>query len=96
MPERPARPLFPNPFYFLLMAASTIFVVTALAYLASPLVQGPAGEGRGRESIAAWFDRRAPLALGIEFAVMLVTGALAMATDRWLGPDSAGKKPWGP
>jgi hypothetical protein len=81
MPPRPVKPLFPNPFYVLVLVASTLFVVTALAYLISPLVSGTAPAGR--ETIAAWFDRHAPLALGVEFAVMLGAGALAMTTDQW-------------
>ena len=81
MQARPVKPLFPNPFYVLVLVASTLFVVTALAYLISPLVQGSGPAGR--ETIAGWFDRHAPLALGVEFAVMLISGALAMATDHW-------------
>ena len=96
MTSRPSKPLFPNPFYVLLMAASVFFVMTALAYLVSPLVQGAERDRSGGESIAALFDRRAPLALGIEFVVMLLAGACAMATDRWFTPDQPGKKPWGP
>ena len=96
MTSRPSKPLFPNPFYVLLMAASVIFVMTALAYLVSPLVQGAQPDRLGGDSIAALFDRRAPLALGIEFAVMLLAGSGAIATDRWFTPDQPGKKPWGP
>ena len=81
MPPKSPKPLFPNPFYVLVLVASTFFVVTALAYLISPLVQGNAPAGR--DTIAIWFDRHAPLALGVEFAVMLAAGMLAMATDQW-------------
>ena len=69
-----------NPFYVLLLAVSTLVVVTALAYLVSPSVLARAP--RGGSPAAEWLDRHGPLALGIEFAVMLVSGILAMATDR--------------
>ncbi len=80
MTDRPRKRLFPNPFYVLLLAASTLFVLTALGYLISPTVQEQAGPGR---ALAAWLDRRGPLALGSEVAVMIASGLLAMATDRW-------------
>ena len=63
-------------------------MVTALAYLVSPYVaqraaNRPAGvQGQGSLALAEWFDRRSPTALAIEFAVMLVSGLLAMVTDR--------------
>jgi len=78
----------PNPFYVVLLIASTAFVVTALAYLVSPYVaqraadRPGAGPGPGSLALAEWFDRRSPTALAIEFAVMLVSGLLAMVTDR--------------
>ncbi len=70
-------------------------MVTALAYLVSPYVAQRAanrpavGLGQGSLALAKWFDRRSPTALAIEFAVMLVSGLLAMVTDR--PPDG---KPW--
>ena len=70
-------------------------MVTALAYLVSPYVaQGAAdrpgaGPGRGSLALADWVDRRSPTVLAIEFAVMLISGLLAMVTDR--PPDG---KPW--
>jgi hypothetical protein len=78
-PERPAKKLFPNPFYVLLLVASTLFVVTTLGYLVGPSTQEPSGAG----GPARWLDRHGPMALGVEFVVMLVSGLLAMATDRW-------------
>jgi hypothetical protein len=71
-----------------LLIASTAFVVTALAYLVSPYVaqraadRPGAGPGPSSLALAEWFDRRSPTALAIEFAVMLVSGLLAMVTDR--------------
>ncbi len=70
-------------------------MVTALAYLVSPYVaqrvadRPDAGPGGGSLALAEWFDRRSPMALAIEFAVMLVSGLLAMMTDR-----PTGGKPW--
>ena len=69
-------------------------MVTALAYLVSPYVAQRAANrpGQGSLALAEWFDRRSPMALAIEFAVMLVSGLLAMLTDRtpvdrpWRGP----------
>lgn len=79
----------PNPFYVLLMVVSTAFVVTALAYYIGPTVvekavaeAGPGGRPRLPAAVA-WLDREAPRLLAAEFAVMLVLGILAMATDHW-------------
>jgi hypothetical protein len=66
---------------------STLFVFTVLAYLVSPYVLAPKQEqrpqGAGSLALAAWLDRNAPQALGLEFIVMLLTGIIAIATDRW-------------
>ena len=35
---------------------------------------------------AAWLDRNAPWLLAVEFAVMFLTGVLAMVTDPWFSP----------
>jgi predicted PurR-regulated permease PerM len=91
MSERSAKKLFPNPFYVALLLASTLFVLTILAYLIGPTIQEQAvnqaragkGPGAGALGTAAWLDRNGPLALGIELLVMLLSGLLAMATDRW-------------
>jgi hypothetical protein len=82
-PERPAKKLFPNPFYVLLLVASTLFVVTTLGYLVGPMTQEASGAGGNSGGPAKWLDRHGPMALGVEFVVMLVSGLLAMATDRW-------------
>jgi hypothetical protein len=92
MPNRPAKKLFPNPFYLLLLISSTVFVLTTFAYGVVPTLQSrathrpdAAGQQPGPASVAltAWLDRRGPLVIGVEFSVMLVTGMLAMLTDRW-------------
>jgi hypothetical protein len=90
------REVFANPFFVVLMATSVIFVITVLAYLISPSVlePGPAQPAPGAGSLmaAAWLDRNAPLALAVEFAVMLLTGVLAMVTDPWFSPRAKPKQ----
>jgi hypothetical protein len=93
-PNRPPKRLFPNPFYVLLLAASTLFVVTTFAYLVAPYAVERAAKAAGprpaSSPAAEWLDRHGPLALGVEIAVMLVAGLLAMATDRWF-PEKPGR-----
>jgi hypothetical protein len=83
-PERPGKRLFPNPFYALLLVASTLFVVTALAYLVAPSAR--------RGAVAVWVERHGARTLGVEVVVMLAAGLLAMATDRWF-PETPGRPP---
>jgi hypothetical protein len=90
MADRPHKRLFPNPFYVVLLIASTVFTMTALAYLIGPSIeqralQRAAADRPGPASLAltAWLDRNGPLVLAIEIGVMFVSGVLAMATDRW-------------
>jgi hypothetical protein len=84
------NPIFTNPFYVGLLVVSTLFVVTALAYLVAPgvLEEAPAPEGARSRALAEWLDHRAPLLLGIEFVVMLAVGVLAMLTDDWFAARS--------
>jgi hypothetical protein len=96
MAIRPSKKRFPNPFYVLLLLTSTAFVLTTLGYLVSPTIQRQAAnqvDGRRVSptsvAAAAWLDRNAPKALGVEFAVMLAAGLLAMATDRWFPAKTA-------
>lgn len=84
------KKLFPNPFYVLLLAASTLFVVTVFGYLISPTMRQQAGK-EGSTSLADWIDRNGPLALGGEIAVMIASGLLAMATDRWFSQKIGSK-----
>jgi hypothetical protein len=91
MTEQPRRrEVFSNPFFVILLIASTLFVLTVLAYLVSPYVIAPRPgrppTGEGSIALALWLDAHAPMALGVEFAVMLAMGILAMATDRWFSP----------
>src|SRR5215213_9526922 len=96
MAERPRKPLFPNPFYVVVLLSSTVFVVTALAYLVSAIgfdsvpARKAAGPGPGSRAMAAWLDRHGQLALAVEFAVMFVFTLLAMATDHWFSPKTKG------
>jgi hypothetical protein len=99
MADRPRKALFPNPFYVILLVSSTVFTVTVLAYLIGPSIEqralDPSAAGRpgsGSLALAAWLDRKGPLILAFEFAVMLVSGLLAMATDRWF-PGQPTRKP---
>jgi hypothetical protein len=77
--------LLTNPFYLALVAVSTIFVVTVLAYLASgfALQPGRAPTSEFSNRVALWLDRNGPFVLGVEFLVMLPIGVVMMATDRW-------------
>ena len=89
------REVFANPFFVILLGTSTLFVLTVLAYLVSPWVLAPnpvrQRPGAGSMALAAWLDRNGPLALGIEFVVMLLAGTIAMATDPWFSPRSKSK-----
>jgi len=85
-----------NPFYVLVVAAGTAFVVTALGWLAAPMIQqkakaagqGGAGPGAGSLAMAAWLDRWAVPALTVEVVVLIAAGLLAMATDRWFSREA--------
>lgn len=93
---RRRRDIFANPFFAVLMATSVVFVLTVLGYLVSPwvLVPKPGSPPSSPTSIAVadWLDRNAPKTLAIEIVVMLATGVLAMATDRWFS-ERAKPKP---
>ena len=88
------KPLYPNPFYVVLVVASTAFVVTVLGYLVAPMVQqkstnpapGATVPGAGSIALAAWFDRWAVTLIAVEIVAMIVCGLLAMASDRWFAP----------
>jgi hypothetical protein len=86
-----------NPFFVVLLGTSALFVLTVLGYLTSSRDLDPAAvhapPGPLRRAIAEWLDRNAPLALGVEFIVMLLSGIVAMATDHWFSPRSRQKRP---
>jgi predicted PurR-regulated permease PerM len=102
--SRSRKRLFPNPFYVLLIITSTVFTITALAYLIGPTIvqqarQQPATAtgrpGPGSLALAGWLDRTGPWVLGGELAVMLASSFLAMATDRWF-PSKPPRQPPAP
>jgi hypothetical protein len=100
------REVFANPFFVVMMAASVAFVLTVLAYLVSASVLEPGALGGNESSslpkhartasslaTAAWLDRNAPWVLAVELGVMLITGVVAVATDRWFSPRPKPKPP---
>jgi hypothetical protein len=94
---RRKREIFANPFFAILLLTSVVFVLTALAYLASAgvLNSEPGAPPQSARSIAfgKWLDRNAPIVLGVELLVMLGTGALAMLLDPWFSDRSKPKPP---
>jgi len=75
-----------NPFYFLLLLSSLVFVLTALAYAVVPILEEKAKEAGDipppsplRDALRAdgwkW--------LLIQTAVMIVLGLASMGLDRW-------------
>lgn len=95
----PAKKSRPNPFFVILLVASTAFAITAwIGYVGPLLAKAPArveraDPGADPQALAEWFNRHGTTALTVEFAVMLVSGLLAMATDKWFSP---GPTPEGP
>ena len=91
MAEPKRKPLYPNPFYVLLVLASTAFVLTVLGYLIAPMIHekarnlpaGAAPPSPGSLALAGWFDRWSVTAITIEIVVMTATSLLAMVSDRW-------------
>jgi hypothetical protein len=92
MPEpAPRKPLYPNPFYVLVVLAGTAFVITTLGWLVAPMIQqkamkaapGASAPGAGSLAMATWLDRWAVTALTVEIVVLIVASLLAMAVDRW-------------
>ena len=85
------KPLYPNPCYILLVLVSSAFVLTTLGWLIAPMIQqkalhpapGSTPPGAGSLALAAWFDRWSVTALTIELVLIVGSGILAMAIDRW-------------
>jgi hypothetical protein len=92
------KPLYPNPFYVLLVVVSAAFVVTTFGWLIAPMVQrkahilapGARPPGAGSLALAAWFDRWSVTALAIELVLIVASGFLAMASDRWFPKEGQG------
>jgi hypothetical protein len=81
MSEREPR----NPLYFLLLIASLLFVVTALAYAVVPELEKKAAEAGSPPPPSAWRDSLRQdgwLWLLCEVAAMMVLGLLSMGLDR--------------
>ncbi len=72
-----------NPFFVALMVVSTLFVMTCLGYLIGPFARQATPEipDAQRGGMAEWLDRRGPMALAVEFAIMGTLAVLAMATE---------------
>jgi hypothetical protein len=71
-----------NPFYVILIAAGTAFLLTACAYAVMMLHANrgfPAG-GRARQMLA-WLNDHGGLVMGAELAVLLAAAVVAAATD---------------
>jgi hypothetical protein len=97
IPPQKKREVFANPFFNVMMAASVVFVLTVLAYLVSLYVlqqaDGEAAQAASSVAMAQWLDRNGPMALAVEFIVMLVSGLVAMATDPWFTTQPRTKPP---
>jgi hypothetical protein len=91
------REVFANPFFVVMMAATVVFVITVFAYLISPTVlEAVPGKPQPSErslAIAVWIDQNAPWVLAVEFAIMFVTGVVAMVVDPWFTPRPKPKPP---
>ena len=75
-----------NPFYFLLLATSLVFVVTVLAYVVVPMLEEGAiraGEVPPPSPFRDSLRDTGWLWLLIEVAAIVVFGLLSMGLDRW-------------
>jgi putative effector of murein hydrolase LrgA (UPF0299 family) len=88
------KPIYPNPFYVLLVIASTALLITVLGWLIAPMIQqkalntppGSTPPGPASIAMAAWFDRWSVTALTVELVIIFAASFLAMASDRWFQP----------
>ncbi|MCS6850652.1 MAG: hypothetical protein NZ700_05725 [Gemmataceae bacterium] len=75
----------PNPFYWLLLLTSVVFVVTALAYAVVPVLEQKARDAGMAPPPSPWRDalrRDGWLWLLIEVALVIVFSLLSMVWDR--------------
>jgi len=75
----------PHPLFLLLLAASLLFVVTALAYALVPILEEKAAEAGAPASPSAFriaLRSQGWLWLLLELAAMLVLGIASMVADR--------------
>ena len=80
-----------NPFYFLLLAASMVFVATAIAYGILPQIEDNSvsfGQHTAISPFRAALRADGPRWLLYEVAVMAVLVALCMGLDWWRSPRS--------
>jgi hypothetical protein len=81
MPPREPR----NPFYLLLLLASLLFVITALAYALVPVLEEKARDAGQPPPPSAWRDALRQDGwrwLLVEVAAMMVLGLASMGLDR--------------
>jgi hypothetical protein len=81
MPPREPR----NPLYFLLLVASLLFVVTALAYAVVPVLEEKARDAGQAPPPSPWRDALRQDGwrwLLVEVAAMILFGLLSMGLDR--------------
>jgi hypothetical protein len=74
-----------NPFYFLLLLASLLFVITALAYAVVPVLEEKARDAGEAPPPSAWRDALRQDGwkwLLVQVAAMIVFGLLSMGLDR--------------
>ena len=82
-PNAPREPR--NPFYFLLLLASLLFIVTTLAYALVPVLEEKARDAGQAPPPSPWRDALRQEGwrwLLYEVAAMIVLGLLSMAVDR--------------
>jgi hypothetical protein len=75
-----------NPFYFLLLLASLMFVLTALAYVIVPVLEEKAKEAGAMPPPSPFRDALREGGwkwLFCEVAAMIVFGLASMGLDRW-------------
>jgi hypothetical protein len=86
MSTHPSAPREPrNPFYFLLLLASLLFVVTALAYALVPVLEEKARDAGQAPPPSPWRDALRQDGwrwLLYQVAAMIVFGLLSMVVDR--------------
>ncbi len=80
------KPLYPNPFYVVLVFSSTALAITMFAWLVVPYIQERAAQGKGGAgslALANWIDRNSVWLLTIELALIVISGIMAMVSDQW-------------
>jgi hypothetical protein len=84
-----------NPFYFLLLAVSMLFVATAIAYGILPQIEDNAASMGQRAPISPFrsaLRRDGAMWLLYEVAAIAVVVVLCLGLDWWRAPRSAGQE----